>query len=736
MTTLNYTVKFHKTVLASFIGLCISQSCFALEAMSDEKLGDTTGEGIALLPQDAYMVFRGAGPNETKEQLLDRTKDIGYINYVPVGPLSTTAIDTNKNGVVDSADQAVGKADLFLYGLAVSKANDLDPDDSNERVGMIKDAAGKATAINGIKSWGTASNPWILKVANDSAVPTFTPDPSSTSKNTDTGNVAYLSLEAPAFETGALDAAGSDAYKLKLGLWADAFVRNPNKPEGDANQFIYGTDKGLVGTGSDSVATRANRVRLQAIWNNFSLNGSKIQLFQTLNGASSAGGMSPFYNNTLGLAGVIRLNSGDGSGIRITGNGGTVTDNTTTSTWQTIHSGQNSTLGMQTADAGNCGNAGTGVINNGTGCQYIVQKQTKTDTKTLSGSTWGVTDAYKNRVLRLSTQETTDSDKLYTPALDTTGGAKAPTFAKNEGIFIYNLNTNLVLGSLYQPLILGSDGKNFSLEIARIPNKESIYKKIYTNYDDYNTATNGGYLGSTCNVYQCGTSSIAGYQGNNATHSSISIGSVSSLDGGKTLQAYKGADSVGIMFGGFAQAGAQTSAPVTSDAYRYAQRQSVASGWQQSSKCTNSIFGNCTGVSNTQGTLTQWQYNNGVSWVNSSAGWQNTPTSAGTCSTAAFNGASGCNNVSPDNPGASTSLVGTIPNRTWSDSSLNGASFRAGTNTIVDGLIGVAGGTAMVLPTENKAIAPMAASTPLNNLGSAVIDGMLIQHMKITTKGL
>ena len=159
MTTLNYTVKFHKTVLASFIGLCISQSCFALEAMSDEKLGDTTGEGIALLPQDAYMVFRGAGPNETTEQLLDRTKDIGYINYVPVGPLSTTAIDTNKSGAVDSADQAVGKADLFLYGLAVSKANDLDPDDSNERVGMIKDAAGKATAINGIKSWGTASNP-------------------------------------------------------------------------------------------------------------------------------------------------------------------------------------------------------------------------------------------------------------------------------------------------------------------------------------------------------------------------------------------------------------------------------------------------------------------------------------------------------------------------------------------------------------------------------------------------
>ena len=413
---------------------------------------------------------------------------------------------------------------------------------------------------------------------------------------------------------------------------------------------------------------------------------------------------------------MIRLNSGDSSNLKasVTNNGTTTIEDPN---WTARYSP--STTSTPTD---------TGVE------EYRIRSQT---TKLVSTSSWKAPDALAlSKVMRLSTQEAADTNNLYTPALDTTGGAKAPTFAKNEGIFIYNLNTNLVLGSLYQPLILGSDGKNFSLEIARIPNKESIYKKIYTNYDDYNTATNGGYLGSTCNVYQCGTSSIAGYQGNNATHSSISIGSVSSLDGGKTLQAYKGADSVGIMFGGFAQAGAQTSAPVTSDAYRYAQRQSVASGWQQSSKCTNSIFGNCTGVSNTQGTLTQWQYNNGVSWVNSSAGWQNTPTSAGTCSTAAFNGASGCNNVSPDNPGASTSLVGTIPNRTWSDSSLNGASFRAGTNTIVDGLIGVAGGTAMVLPTENKAIAPMAASTPLNNLGSAVIDGMLIQHMKITTKGL
>lgn len=35
----------------------------------------------------------------------------------------------------------------------------------------------------------------------------------------------------------------------------------------------------------------------------------------------------------------------------------------------------------------------------------------------------------------------------------------APTFDANEGLYLYNPNINLVLGSLYQPLVLSSDGK-------------------------------------------------------------------------------------------------------------------------------------------------------------------------------------------------------------------------------------------------------------------------------------
>ncbi len=62
-----------------------------------------------------------------------------------------------------------------------------------------------------------------------------------------------------------------------------------------------------------------------------------------------------------------------------------------------------------------------------------------------------------NNVLRLSTRESgTGQGNLITPAIN---GGLAPTFDANEGVYLYNPNINLVLGSLYQPLVLSSDGK-------------------------------------------------------------------------------------------------------------------------------------------------------------------------------------------------------------------------------------------------------------------------------------
>ena len=85
MTTL-HTVSFQKTVLASLIGLCLSQSVFALQEISDESSNATTGEGTAFLPKDFSFRFHGADTTNTGQG----TYEAGYIHLIPVGALTTT----------------------------------------------------------------------------------------------------------------------------------------------------------------------------------------------------------------------------------------------------------------------------------------------------------------------------------------------------------------------------------------------------------------------------------------------------------------------------------------------------------------------------------------------------------------------------------------------------------------------------------------------------------------------
>ncbi|WP_151826430.1 MULTISPECIES: hypothetical protein [Acinetobacter] len=677
MTTLNYTVRFRKTVLASLIGLCVSQSSFALEELSDAGLSETTGEGIAILPQNTYMVFRGAGANETSNQILtDRTKDTGYINYVPVGPLSKTAADTNKNGSVDSADRAVGKADIFLYGLALSKSDN----DTNTRIASTDTAAA-------ISSWGTAVNPWIFKVATENSVPNFSATNCSGAADPSC-QVTYLALEAPLYEVGTKDSAGIDAYKLKLGLWTDIFVRDPNKINGAADQFNYGDSNGLIGTSTD--ASRANRLRLQGVWNNFSLNGSRLQLFQTLGGATSAGGMSPFYNDTLGFAGVVRLNSGDASNLRAT-----ITSNTPTSSvgaWVNRYSTQY-----------------TGApSNNSPSADWLYRIRSQTTTVTSTGSWTAPTDSAMNNVLRLSTRESgTGQGNLVTPAIN---GGVAPTFDANEGLYLYNPNINLVLGSLYQPLVLSSDGKNFSLELARIPNKPEIYKKIYTDY----SGTNNSYLGSTCNVYQCGTSVTLGgktYQGSSATHSSISIGSTVYNAATNTLEAFKGnstQDAVGISFGKLPTG--TVGVTQTKNFYQLQNQERRAGSY------TCSLIFTC---------YDTWQYRTATGWTSNAgsglkfdsqgANWANID------STSYYN-------PTVNNTGYTTTDAG------------NGTQFVVPAGTPLPDALYNGGRWSTTTPNADlntyKLSSSQISSSISNNMGSAVIDGVLIQHLKLTTKGL
>lgn len=432
-----HTTILRKTMLTSMLSLCCTYS-FALEALSDQALSNSTGEGIAILPENFKMVFQTAEDGLTAAQnqsrLANRNYDTGFIRFIPVGPLSETAKTAGAK-----------KADVFLYGLALS-ASDSNLNSRFSNLGF---------------NWGQETNPWVFSVKSI-----------STTANRvvyDFAGVAqdfsYLSLEAPYVLDGAANTATDN--NMKLGLWGDFFARNPLVAAPvDAKNGAPANLNGLD-----------QRLRLQLVANGLSLNGSNLKLFQTLGGAASSS-LPTSYNNTLGLAALIRLNTND--------NPSTATEDT-------------------------------------------------------------------SKALRISTAESLATDinnDLTTPAISKTA---APNFNANDGVYLYSPNINLVLGSVYQPLIVdtAADGQNFVIELTRIPNKANVYQQIYTDYTALASGTTSAYKGSTCNVQYCGDVISMGqtYQGNTATHSSISIGTVGFTDSSnRFLKADTSNNAVGVSF--------------------------------------------------------------------------------------------------------------------------------------------------------------------------------------------
>lgn len=682
MASLHRDNQFKLRALSSALLVCslslAASSVFALQEITDEDLGESTGEGIAFLPTNAAFVFRGAGPNESVATLLsDRTNDIGLIRYIPVGPLTTTA-----------ASGGAGKGDLYLYGLAVSRGDD----NLNSRYSSVNPL---------IESWGTQLNPWLFKVESEQNVPNFTSGSGNNCSAALCNTVSYLALEAPRYNTTlpTTGATGADAYNLKLAFWADAFVRDPSKVE---NTTSTG-DQFDLNIGSDPSGSRPNRLRLQAVWDGLSLNGSQIQLFQTLAGAatSQTGGnaTNTSYNNTLGLTGVLRFNSGDSrasNGFKATVTNGTVARTTSTVNFyspQTVTGAAAQPNGTN----GNCADA-----------LQCYQLRAARTTDTYSNAAWTIPAGLP--ALRFSTRESgTGQGILETPAIGT--GIKAPTFDATEGLFAYGANINLVYGTLSQPLIVGKDASsnNLVMEVTRIPNKELIYKRIYTDYRT--TGKDASYLGSTCNVYFCGNNGISGYQGTNATHSSISIGSVNYDSVNNLLTAYNGADSIGVSFGALQNKTLGTHA-VNYYELQYRYRRQMAIG--------------------------RWQYLNANGSYDS--GTLNCAASGGNCNE--FNLADWIGTTSVSgffNPTISNPAY-YVPGRTAGSNFCTGTSATCtgiGNAQVVGPLSGaVYGDSVWISNPPPSAAAPTASGLASNNLGSAVIDGMLIQHMKITTKGL
>ncbi len=425
--------RFKKSCLASMLAALLSPSVYALESLSDDHLSDTTGEGIALLPENFKMVFQGPNDLSTASSYnnnaiaaADKPKyDTGFIRIIPVGEnySGTTATDLTTKQT---------KADIFIYGLALSKTNN----NANSRFSN--------TTFN----WGSTANPWLLRAGSQTAVPQFLT----------TGNISYLALEAPLAKV----TADSTEDKIKLGFWIDAFSR-----KWASNNLINSVTGAPVANSTDATnvddndLSKSQRLRLQVVANGLSINGSQVRLFQTLTSGVTQ------YNQTLGMAAILRLNTNSSP-------------------------------------------------------QSLVFDNTAANKTALDAN-----------VLRMSTAASDDGVGV-TPALF--AGRLAPLFDSNEGLYLYSPNINLVLGNMYQPFIVGSEGRNIVLEVTAIPKVANVYKKIYTDYSlAYSSVGDSSdYKGSTCNVYVCGyntsqvlaNGSTVNYQGNNATHSSISIGTV------------------------------------------------------------------------------------------------------------------------------------------------------------------------------------------------------------------
>lgn len=399
-------------LLALSLSLLSAMPAMAMQKLDDASMAKATGEGVAFVPSNLSLQFNGAD-----DQLNAGVSypDTGYIHVIPVGPLTAAA-----------SAAGAGKGDVYLYGLALSKG---DGNLNNRFSG------------NTISAVGTYDNPWLFKV-NNATIPNYVGTANS---------LSYLSVEAPLYRNN--DTTNPDAYNMKLGLWLDAFVRDPSV---------------AVTVGGDQSQGLLNRLRAQVVADGFSLNGTNLKIFQTQGGATGSGdGLSTSYNFTLGLAALVRLNFASTGALRIS-----------------------------TAE---------------------------------SGTTQGL---------------------LSTPAIN--GGA-APTFSSTEGVTLFQPNINLVLGSLYQPLILGvaPDGRNLVVEVTRIPNVQSIYSQIYTRYPGDTGDSGVTYKGSTCNAYSCGSAQTYGgvtYQGNNATHSSIAIGTMNYDATNNLVTASSASTATGVQF--------------------------------------------------------------------------------------------------------------------------------------------------------------------------------------------
>ena len=163
------------------------------------------------------------------------------------------------------------KADVFIYGLALSKS----------------DGSLSTRYSDQGFSWGSADNPWLFRAGTEN-VKQF----KDAAKD-----VGYIALEAPLSPIAGVESDNN----IKLGFWSDIFARALDS----SNAVDPITGGPISGLDTDY------RLRTQFVTNGLSFNGSQVRLFQTLESDNKN------YSQTLGMASIVRLNTNDLSLIHI-----------------------------------------------------------------------------------------------------------------------------------------------------------------------------------------------------------------------------------------------------------------------------------------------------------------------------------------------------------------------------------------------------------------------------------
>lgn len=190
-----------------------------LQPMGEEGMDEVTGAGIIYLPENFRIEF----------------DDLSYVKTL----VSSTPPPCLGATVCNN------KAELIWYGLKLGGAN-----------GSVTSTSGSV-----IPSWGTATNPWLLKVE------TLTRTPWAASGSPAAVALPILNYYAPTYTPG--------EGGLKYGFWGDIISRDRV---------------------TDAIPTDG-KLQSQNIWNDFTLNGSRMSMFQNT------------YDQSFGMAWLNRINS-------------------------------------------------------------------------------------------------------------------------------------------------------------------------------------------------------------------------------------------------------------------------------------------------------------------------------------------------------------------------------------------------------------------------------------------